>query len=113
MATTVADVIGARIVPPMPALEFPRSHVATLHKLAVRLLDSRKAGTEGEALARALLAGFHEIAVRAGLDGLLVELGIEERDLLFDHPTVFPAMVAQLGTIDLDDGGPRNAKPGQ
>jgi hypothetical protein len=105
--------ICARMMRPMPALEFPRSHVASLHKLAVRLLDSRKAGSDVDALARTLLAGFHETAVRSGLDRLLVDLGIEDRETLFDHPSLFPALVTQLGTIDLDGGGPRNAKPGQ
>jgi hypothetical protein len=104
----------------MPALEFPRHHVLSLHELASRLLDSRKVGTDHEVVARDLLAGFFEICMRSGLDRVLVELAESfppfdsaDSSTLVDHPTLLPALVAQLGTIDLDGGGPRNAKPRQ
>ncbi len=89
-----------------------------LQDLAARLLDSRKVRSEDEALARDFLAGFYEICMRSGLDGLLVELGqahppldLEDSSGLSDHPRLVPALVAQVRTMDLDGGGPRNAKP--
>ena len=104
----------------MTALEFPRHHVGLLHQLAARLLDSRKAGSDNQALARQLLAGFHEGCMRSGLDRVLVDLDrafppldLADRSALADHPSLLPALVAQLSAIDLDDGGPRNAKPRQ
>ncbi|MBA3541006.1 MAG: hypothetical protein H0T79_15455 [Deltaproteobacteria bacterium] len=102
----------------MPALEFPRHHLGLLQELVLRLLDSRKPGTTSEALARDLLTGFHDTCMRVGLDRVLVELeqafpplDIADRAGLAEHPTLLPALVAQLGTIPLDDGGPRSAKP--
>ena len=104
----------------MPALELPQGHIALIQELAARLLDSRKAKTETSTLARDLLAGFYEICVRWGLDGLLGELEQAHPPLdiadpygLAEHPTLFPALVAQLDAIDLDGGGPRNVKPRQ
>ncbi|MCX5743201.1 MAG: hypothetical protein NT062_11975 [Proteobacteria bacterium] len=104
----------------MPALEFPRSHVVLLQELGARLLDSRKVGSDLETLARDLLVGFFDGCMRAGLDrvlALLAEahppLDVTDRFALADHPVWLPALVAQLGTIDLDGGGPRSAKPRQ
>jgi hypothetical protein len=105
----------------MTAIEFPRRHIAQLHDLGARLLDSRKPKSDSEPLARALLAGFFDICMRAGLDRVLAELGAASPPLdiadgsgaLADHPAFLPALVAQLGTSALDDGGPRNAKPRQ
>jgi hypothetical protein len=103
----------------MAALEFPRRNLASLQDLAARLLDSRKAGTDHTGLARDLLVGFYHLCMRAGLDRLLVELeqvspplDIEDSSGLSDHPTLLPALVAQLRATQLDGGGPRNAKPG-
>lgn len=119
----------------MPALDFPRPLVVPLRELASRLLDSRKPKTDNAMVARDLLAGFYEICARAGQDRLLAELNeafpaeptpapvaedgaaetaAEEPDagaVLADHPVLVPALVAQLGTLALDDGGPRNQKP--
>ncbi len=97
------------------ALAFPQSSVGSLHELAARLLESRKANTDLRTLARDLLAGFFELCLRAGLDGLLVELELDVADWssLADHATLAPLLVAQLDTIDLDGGGPRSAKPRQ
>jgi hypothetical protein len=104
----------------MPALELPRRHLGALHALATRLLDARKAGTPLESLARALLGGFHDLCIRAGLDGVLAELAAAhppldpaDRDALVEHPTLVPALTARLEGIRLDAGGPRNARPGQ
>ncbi len=86
----------------------------------MRLIDSRKVGSEIDALSRDLLAGFFELCMQSGLDRVLVELGeahppvdIADASTLFDHPTLRPVLVTQLRTIDLDGGGPRNVKPRQ
>jgi len=104
----------------MPAIDFPRRYVALLQDHAAHLLDSRKPKSENVAFARVLLAGFFDICMREGLDRVLVDLeqafpplDISERSALHDHPTLVPALAAQLDTIDLDGGGPRNARPGQ
>jgi hypothetical protein len=104
----------------MPPPELSQHHVGLIADLAARLLDSRKTGTNTGALARDLLGGFHDICMRWGLDKLLAELeqafpplDPSDRSALADQPTVFSALVAQLEAIDLDGGGPRNAKPRQ
>jgi hypothetical protein len=104
----------------MPALEFPRRHVDSLVQLGARLLDSRKPKTDNGAFARELLVGFHDVCMRAGLDRVLAELeqaqpplDITDRTALADHPVYFAAMVAQLAALDLDGGGPRNARQRQ
>jgi len=101
-------------------VEFPKRQVVALQELAGRLLDSRRPGGELERIARDLLHGFFDVCAHAGLDRVLVELAqafppleISERSALADHELVSAALVAQLGTIKLDDGGPRNAKPRQ
>jgi hypothetical protein len=94
-------------------LEFPRSQVASLQQLGTRLLDSRKVGTPLESIARDLCDGFYELCMRSGLDRVLADLGLADASGLTEHETLFPALVAQLGAIDLDGGGPRNAKPRQ
>jgi hypothetical protein len=104
----------------MPALEFSQSHVGLIQELAARLLDSRKPKTDPATLARDLLAGFYEICIRWGFDGLLGELeqafptfDSSDGSTLAEHPSLSSALVAQLDAIDLDGGGPRNAKPRQ
>lgn len=104
----------------MPAIDFPRRYVGLVQEHASRLLDSRKPKTESVVLARDLLAGFFDICMRAGLDRVLVELeqafpplDTSDRSTLHDHPTLLPALAAQLDALDLDGGGPRNARPGQ
>ena len=101
-------------------VEFPKSQVVALQELAARLIDSRRPGGDLARLGRDLLHGFVDVCERAGLDRVLVELeqafpplDLSERSALADHETVSAALVAQLGTIKLDEGGPRNAKPRQ
>jgi len=108
----------ARMMAPMPAIEFPRHRVGLLQELGAHALENRTVGSALKPLARALLAGFYDICERFGLDGVLVgleqafpPLDITDRSSIDDHPTLLPALVAQLGTIDLDGGGPRNLKP--
>lgn len=84
--------------------DFPRRHLAQLHDLGARLLDSRKPKSDLEPLARDLLAGFRDICMRSGLDGLAAEL---EPALEDSAP-----LVERLRAVHLDGGGPRNARPG-
>ena len=86
-------------------VEFPQRHVGALQELAARLIESRKAGTDLAVVARDLLFGFREVCTYAALDRVLGELG--------DDETFAPALVARLEAINLDGGGPRNAKPRQ
>jgi hypothetical protein len=102
------------------AVEFPESQVVVLRELATRLLDGRKPGTELERVARDLLHGLFDVCTSAGLDRVLVDLAqafppadSSERSALANHEAVSAALVAQLGAIKLDGGGPRNAKPQQ
>jgi hypothetical protein len=99
---------------------FPQRHVAALHKLAVRLIDSRKPRSELDELARNLLLGFFDACTHAGLDHILVELAAayppvdaSDRSGLADHDGVRAALVARIEAIDLDGGGPRNVRPKQ
>lgn len=104
----------------MPALELPNHHVRYLQELGTRLLDSRKPGTDSDVFARELLVGFFDICMQSGLDRVLVELGeafpgldLTDRATLADQDTLRAALASQLDAIDLDGGGPRNAKPRQ
>jgi len=86
----------------MAALEFPRPYLASLQDSAGRLLESRKRGTEHESFARDLFAAFYTLCKRTGLDHLLA-----------DNESAVPALATQIGTLDLDGGGPRNVRPKQ
>ena len=97
---------------PMPAIEFPRHHVGQLRELGARLLDSRKVTADRVPLARDLLAGFQALCMRAGLDRVLLGLALAEGEALADRPALVSTLAGQLGSVALDDGGPRNAKPG-
>jgi hypothetical protein len=104
----------------MPAVEFPKRDLAAFQDLAARIFESRKAESDHEPLARHLLVTFYDLCMLQGLDRVLAELqaafpplDINDRFALADHEVLLPALVAQLATIDLDGGGPRNAKPRQ
>lgn len=92
---------------------FPQRQVTALQEVAARLFDSRKTGGVLDQLARELLRGFFDVCTYAGLDNVLDELKVTERTSLEDNEAVFAALVAQLTAIELDGGGPRNAKPRQ
>jgi hypothetical protein len=94
-------------------MNFPQRHVAALHEQAARLFDSRKTGGDLATLARDLLRGFFDVATANGLDGLLTELGATDRTSLEDNEAISAALIAQLQTIHIDGGGPRNQKPRQ
>jgi len=102
----------------MPAIALSRASLGRLHELAVRLLDSRKTGTASEAFAHDVLAAFHDVCVREGLDRVLAELeqafpglDITDRSELSHHPALVHPLAAQLDAAKLDGGGPRNTKP--
>lgn len=86
-----------------------------LQDLAARVLDSRKPGCDGETLARGLLAGFYDVCMRSGLDGVLAELEqafapVDITDLSEDS-RLRAALAAILDDkLRFDDGGPRNTK---
>lgn len=97
----------------MSPIEFPRRHVTLIEEHAARLLDARKPKSDSVPIARSLLGGFYDTCMRAGLDRVLVQLDVADRDALYDHPTFVPALAAKLDASDLDGGGPRNIRPGQ
>ncbi len=101
-------------------IEFPSTQVVPLQQLGAQLHESRKSGGDLEALARQLLLGFFDLCTRAGLDRVLDDLatarGLDDgtsRAALAEHAPTASALAAQLGTINLDGGGPRNQKPRQ
>lgn len=101
------------------AVEFPSHEMVALQDMAAHLHAARRSGTALDHLARDLLLGFFDVCTYAGLDRVLDELGRElaidatDRAALADHPTVPAALVSQIQAIDLDGGGPRQAKPRQ
>lgn len=94
-------------------VDFPQRHVAPLQELASRLFESRKTGLPLDQLARDLMRGFYDVCAYAGLDDVLDALEVTERVSLEERESLFAALVAQLVAIELDGGGPRNAKPTQ
>jgi len=105
----------------MPTIAFPRRHLVSLQELASRVLDSRGAGGDSETLARDLLAGFFDVCMRAGLDGVLVELeqtfaplDLTDGASLSEDPRLRPELAARLGNkADFDPRGSRTAQPRQ
>lgn len=102
------------------SIDFPGTRIAALQDHATRLYDSRRPGPNLATLARDLLLAFHDVCIHAGLDRVLAEIAQAfppldpgDRAALANHEAVQAAVVAQLGTIDLDGGGPRGAKPRQ
>ncbi len=93
---------------------FTRADLATLQETAARIIDTRDLEGSPDRLARALLAGFSEVCLRAGLDGVLDEHGLTDDPEASERPELHAALAARLGNKDaFDAGGPRNAKPKQ
>jgi len=104
----------------MPAIELSRASLGRFQELAVRLLDGRKTGTASEAFAHDVLATFHDVCLRDGLDRVLAELeqafpGLDstDRSELSHHPGLVHPLAAQLDAAKLDGGSPRATKPQQ
>jgi hypothetical protein len=101
-------------------IEFPQPQFTALQDHAARLFGSRKSGTELRSIARDLLHALFDICMAAGLDKVLVDVSAAfppadstDRSGLADHEGACAAVVARLEAVDLDGGGPRNAKPRQ
>ena len=69
-----ASIAPSWLTAPVPAIEFPKRHLAVLQELASSVLDSRAIDCDSETLARDLLAGFYDFCLRWGLDRVLAEL---------------------------------------
>jgi hypothetical protein len=89
------------------AVEFPQRQIGALQEVAVRLLDSRKTGTDLSHLARDVLAGLYDVCAQHGLDRVSDELQTGDED------TQVRVLAERLATADLDGGGPRNTRPKQ
>lgn len=71
------------------------------------MLEHRAISGDNESFARDLLGGFSDVCTRAGLDGVLAEVDLEDPRFVTDLAT-------RLGNkAEFDARGPRNAKPGQ
>ncbi len=102
-------------------IAFPRRQVAALQTLAASVLERRGAGSPAPAIARELLAGFYDVCMRAGQDGVLeavaqafAPLDVSDASGLSEEPRLHGALVAALGDrARFDPRGPRTALPGQ
>ncbi len=100
---------------------FPRPYLTALHEAASQVLERRGANTAPATLARDLLAGFFDVSVRAGQDGVLVELAqafapldITDRWGLADEPRLKSGLTAMLSDrATFNPGGPLGAMPAQ
>lgn len=96
---------------------FPRRHLSSLHELAAQVLERRGADSAPATLARDLLAGFFDVCMRVGEDGVLVELAqvfapldLADGSALCEEPRLKAGLTAMLGDRSrFDPGGPRNA----
>jgi hypothetical protein len=86
-------------------VDFPKPRIQALQDVAVQLVDKRKVGSDLSSLARDLIAAFVDVCERWGLDNVLAELG--------EGDSFVEPLTAKLQAIDLDGGGPRQAKPKQ
>lgn len=81
--------------------------------LASRALETHPRGADDKSLARSVLVAVYELLVRNGQDGVLAAHGcdLDDRAALADHEVIGPAFATAIGALDLDGGGPRNARP--
>src|SRR5688572_14419356 len=102
-------------------IRFSRRHVSSLHELASQVLERRGVDSAPATLARDLLAGFFDVCMRAGQDGVLVELAqafapldLADRLTLCEEPRLKAGLAAMLGDrARVDRGGPLSALPAQ
>lgn len=100
---------------------FPRHRLAALHERASQALERRGPTGAPAALARDLLAGFFDVCMRSGQDGVLAELAeafapldLADASGLYEEPRIHPVLTAMLGDrAKFDPGGPLNAMPAQ
>ncbi len=100
---------------------FPRPYLSLLHELAAQALERRGADGAPATLAGDLLAGFFDVCMRAGQDGVLVELAqafapldIADRSGLGDEPHLRIKLAAMVSDrARFDPGGPISAMPAQ
>ena len=93
---------------------FPGAHIGPLQEVAARILETRAIEGDPDQLARELFAGFHELCLRLGLDGVLEDLGLTDDADGTEHPDLRSALATRLGNkAEFDPRGPRNAKPKQ
>lgn len=96
---------------------FPRRHLSSIHELAAQVLERRGANSAPSTLARDLLAGFHDVCMRAGQDGVLdalaqafAPLDIADASGLCEEPRIKTGLATLLGDrARFAPGGPRNA----
>lgn len=102
-------------------IDFPRRHFAALEDLAAEVLERRGADSRPETLARDLLAGFFDVCMGAGLDGVLIALErafapleILDETGLSEEPRFQDPLATRLGDRhEFNPRGPRAAMPGQ
>lgn len=102
-------------------ISFPRRRLPSLHELASQVLERRGFDSAPATLARDLLAGFFDVCMRAGQDGVLVELSqafapldIADGSGLSEEPRLKAGLAAMLADrARFDPGGPRSAMPMQ
>jgi hypothetical protein len=100
-------------------IRFPRRHLPPLLALASQVLERHGGGGAPATLARDLLGGFYDVCMRAGQDGVLVELAkafapleIADGSGLREHPRLHSALTAMVSDrARFAPGGPRNAMP--
>ncbi len=101
--------------------ELPRRHLASLHELAAQVLERRGIDCAPATLTRDLLAGFFDVCMRAGQDGVLVELAqafapldVADSSGLCEEPRLKDGLAALLADrTRFDPGGPRSTMPAQ
>jgi len=109
------------VVYSVPMIGFPRPYLTALHEVASQVLERRGASSAPATLARDLLAGFFDVCMRTGQDGVLVELAqafapldITDRWCLADEPRLKSGLTAMLSDrATFTPGGPLGARPAQ
>lgn len=102
-------------------LGFPRRHLPAIHDLAAQVIERRGATSAPATLARDLLAGFYDVCMRAGQDGVLAELAqtfapleLADASGLYEDARLKTALTTTLSDrTRFAPGGPRNAMAAQ